>query len=435
MTTPGDRTPSPRPIPDYDSTAPPQPETVKTTSEETSAISASLTSRRRKSSVYNTLSGRKSAVKAKYRQYAHRKGVELDEDGEREELERLERVATAEIEAYKKNLAGEVKVLRAGQEADFDSDDDGEFGRAQQEFVWDVLFENQRGIYILGKAYFSSQTLLPRDPSAFTVPSHSLPSASSMAISEPSSSSPSRATRPVQNASSNPGQPIDRPIKTLYNLETFQTPSPAWEWITPWMINMRTNADEAGWRYNAWFKRGGWSSHAGLLGWAGWVRRREWVRLRCVRPTSQRLKSPREMAEQIEENGGEVAAAIEENQDGLAYVLSSEDTDQNANRLLKVMAKLPLDREKMDTWKQWLDTGDQTSLRKLQKLLDDERAVDTLSRSFTHHKSVPGLLELFREHDLTLSSTPSTPLQSPHTATSRQPSASPPGVQPSKLAL
>lgn len=53
-----------------------------------------------------------------------------------------------------------------------------------------------------------------------------------------------------------------------------------WEYLIFWMVNMCIGIDELGWRYNVWFRKKGWSSYVGNLGWWGWVRRREWVRLR-----------------------------------------------------------------------------------------------------------------------------------------------------------
>ena len=220
-------------------------------------------------------------------------------------------------------------------------------------------------LYLLGKAYFSSQSLFPNEPSAFTVPSHALPSASSFAISAPDGSV---AVQPKQSKRKKADDL--RPIKTLYTLETFQTPSPAWIYLTPWMINMRTGTDESGWRYNAWFRRKGWRSHAGPAGWAGWVRRREWVRLRCIRPKGTELAATGEREEE------EV-----DPKSGLDEVMGSDEVEQNVGSVLKAMGRIPLDRNKIEMWSRWLDEGGSQSIGRLQRILDDEDAVSDTRHS------------------------------------------------------
>lgn len=213
-------------------------------------------------------------------------------------------------------------------------------------------------IYLAGKAYFSSRTLLPADPSPFTLPSRSLPSASSFTVSQPSndaqpSEEPVKTTAQAQHAR--------RTIETGYTLDTFQTPSPDWVWMTPWMINMRTGTDEGGWRYNCWFRGKGWKSHAGMAGWAGWVRRREWVRLRTLAAEEKVLEPPME-PEEVEPG------------ERLHVLLDEKGVDG----VIKALAKLPLDRKKMETWERWLEKGDEEDKRKLQMALDDSEAVSLL---------------------------------------------------------
>lgn len=163
--------------------------------------------------------------------------------------------------------------------------------------------------------------------------------------------------------------PSDRRIKTLYTPETYQTPSPAWSWITPWMINMRTGTDESGWRYNAWFKQRGWSSHASFAGWGGWVRRREWVRLRGIVPASPGNEEDTPPAGREEPKGNK----------SLAEVLVSDDCVKNVMAIEKALGRYALDREKLEAWERWLRGTDDQSREKLQAVLNDPDCVSAHS--------------------------------------------------------
>ncbi|GHJ84607.1 hypothetical protein NliqN6_1009 [Naganishia liquefaciens] len=72
---------------------------------------------------------------------------------------------------------------------------------------------------------------------------------------------------------------------TPFTPSSFQLPSPAWRWTSEWSVAMQTDGrtDEHGWEYNWIFKSGGWHAHVNKVGWAGWVRRRKWTRLREYR--------------------------------------------------------------------------------------------------------------------------------------------------------
>lgn len=222
---------------------------------------------------------------------------------------------------------------------------------------------------MLGTAYYSSNTLLPKDPSTFTRPDRTAPITSSFALADPSQNptvqpvkSSKKYLRKVKAKSSTPTQSN----KTSYTLETYQPPSPEWEYLTPWMVNMRTGTDELGWRYNAWFRKKGWSSHAGNLGWWGWVRRREWVRLRVRKPRRKEEDKPSEKIYRTP------SYKLED--------LLNGEVSGNALRILKLMGELGVDRERLELWKSWLDgiqKGGQVWNR-LQELLADREAVSTL---------------------------------------------------------
>jgi hypothetical protein len=99
------------------------------------------------------------------------------------------------------------------------------------------------GILFFGTPRYSSSSLLPADPSAF-----SRPGLTKLAC------------------------------RTAYTPDSFQLPDGTWSWASEWMVNMRRDGetDEKGWEYNSYFHQKGWHSRLRWHGWKGWVRRREW---------------------------------------------------------------------------------------------------------------------------------------------------------------
>ncbi|PPQ80830.1 hypothetical protein CVT25_001955 [Psilocybe cyanescens] len=120
-------------------------------------------------------------------------------------------------------------------------------------YEWAVLYENQRGITVFSIPYYSSLSLLPSDPSPFTLPNASL----------------KRSKQP--------------PI----TLDSYPLPDGNWHWVSRcWMIDMRTDSGEVqhdGFEYNWMFRRHNWRAQIGSFNAGGWVRRRRWIRL-MVRP-------------------------------------------------------------------------------------------------------------------------------------------------------
>lgn len=223
----------------------------------------------------------------------------------------------------------------------------GDLAPKSRQYVWEgelrertwppltsVMYENQRGIYFLGKSWYSSRGLLPSDPSGFTLPTH-------LAGDKDNSK---RKT-----------------IKTGYDLETYQTPTPAWVWLTPWMVNMRSNTDEQGWRYNLWFHQKGWKQHSGLLNWWGWVRRREWVRLRALIP------SPDDESDDESYDG-----PVEEPPDVLSTLISGKDP---ATDIVKRLVVYPLDRERLEAWTKLLDGANDETKKKFAAQIEDHDTV------------------------------------------------------------
>ncbi|KAF9453820.1 hypothetical protein P691DRAFT_812435 [Macrolepiota fuliginosa MF-IS2] len=129
----------------------------------------------------------------------------------------------------------------------------GQDDETKDKFEWAIVYENQRGMTLFSISYYSALSLLPTDPSAFTLPNAS------------------------QKRSQQP------PI----TLSTYPLPDGNWRWVSrAWMIDMRSDpgiVQHDGFEYNWMFRRHKWHPEVGFLSAGGWVRRRRWVRL-MMRP-------------------------------------------------------------------------------------------------------------------------------------------------------
>ena len=113
----------------------------------------------------------------------------------------------------------------------------------QEEAVVDVLYENQRGLFLCGLPYYSSQSLLNFDPAAWTVGGTDY---------------------------------TESPV----NITNAQVPDPTWAWAWPnWYADMGHDVDEEGWEYSFSFRQG-FAWHGTHPWWHAWVRRRRWLRRR-----------------------------------------------------------------------------------------------------------------------------------------------------------
>ncbi|KAF9526470.1 hypothetical protein CPB83DRAFT_896134 [Crepidotus variabilis] len=154
----------------------------------------------------------------------------------------------------------------------------------RDQYEWAVVYENQRGMTIFSTPYYSSLSLLPTDPSPFTLPSSPL----STSVSSSSSATSAHSLSSIRSRSHQP------PI----TLSTYPLPDGTWHWVSRcWMIDMRTNDsisssgagagaspsssghDPDGFEYNWLFRSSHWRPAPGPGGAGGWVRRRRWVRL------------------------------------------------------------------------------------------------------------------------------------------------------------
>ncbi|KAJ7254107.1 hypothetical protein B0H12DRAFT_1116030 [Mycena haematopus] len=123
----------------------------------------------------------------------------------------------------------------------------------QDQYSWAVVYENQRGLKIFSSLYYSYSSLLPTDPSPFTTPHSSLKRSEDVTLAE------------------------------------YSLPDGAWRWLSPWMIDMRSDSGEVqhdGFEYNFMFRTHKWHPEVGAL---SWVRRRRWIRL-MMRPAPKDTK-------------------------------------------------------------------------------------------------------------------------------------------------
>ncbi|WWC89271.1 uncharacterized protein L201_004192 [Kwoniella dendrophila CBS 6074] len=393
--------------------------TTKSPQEDIDAISNSLSARRRLSlrTILHSYKSQNTLNKGKSRANEEavvedEEDISAEEEAEEEEItEETQRINTEDLKKYEEYKGERINIQKNTPQGilknHINVEDEIQIDY-EKEYVWDVLFENQRGIWIFGKGYFSSSSLLPADPSAFTRPSNNIPSASSLSKKKSkfnsgaqtsldsgassgigSGESSSNPTPTTTTGNKGKSERSKRSNKTSYTLESYQPPLPEWQYITPWMINMRTGTDELGWRYNAWFKKKGWSSHSGNLGWWGWVRRREWIRLRSIGTDPNQIggQKPNELiTKELEER-----EKLEKKGDRLKDVLTAkDDVKQNVLEILTVMGKISLDRQRLELWKKWLEHENKTNNRngiywtRLEQICNDEQAesVITVSAGF-----------------------------------------------------
>ena len=202
--------------------------------------------------------------------------------------------------------------------------------------------------------YYSSLSLFPADPPAFTIPS----------------AYPDQSKQPK------------------VSLTSFPLPDGNWRWVSKsWMVDMRSGSGEVqhdGFEYNWSFRKGRWRSEVGYLSMGGFVRRRRWVRL-MVRPGQARRAlldsdQPSDVADASLIGHGHpswIAGILEGRTTTPSSALSiptrvSEiaddspntsiddvwqgcDADQHWARCHALMKRLGRDGRKLELWKKWLD--------------------------------------------------------------------------------
>ncbi|KAG0021401.1 hypothetical protein BGZ81_008925 [Podila clonocystis] len=108
------------------------------------------------------------------------------------------------------------------------------------DFVYEFLYQHQRGAFFLGTPKFSSKSLLPVDPDEWT----------------------------------------DSRFETsAMDITDYELPDPSWEWVhKSWLVDMTGDVDEDGWEYAMTFHGSPW--HGNYEIFRSFARRRRWLRLR-----------------------------------------------------------------------------------------------------------------------------------------------------------
>jgi len=179
--------------------------------------------------------------------------------------------------------------------------------------------------------YYSALSLLPTDPSPFTLPNTS------------------------QKRSEQP------PI----TLDAYPLPDGDWRWVSrTWMIDMR-NSDSSivqhdGFEYNWVFRQRKWRAQVGFLSAGGWVRRRRWVRL-MMRPSKNKpcadlwgSTSSSSFSNRVRLlcHSTALSNLTSTSELHLATVWRGNEDDWNRCRLL--MLRCTRDGHKLDLWRIWL---------------------------------------------------------------------------------
>ena len=111
----------------------------------------------------------------------------------------------------------------------------------KEEAMVDILYENQRGLFLCGIPYYSSNSLLNFDPASWTDAGFQ-----------------------------------DSPV----DITNAQVPDPTWTWAwKSWYVDMSHDVDEEGWEYSFSFHRN-FPWHGTHPFFYSWVRRRRWLRKR-----------------------------------------------------------------------------------------------------------------------------------------------------------
>jgi len=189
--------------------------------------------------------------------------------------------------------------------------------RGGDEYAWVTVYEHQRGATLLSTPYYSSQSLLPWDPPAFTAQS--------------------KATSPLHP-------------HTMQALKDYVLPDPSWRWVSrAWMVDMRSDGavQYDGFEYNWAFRTRHWRPRVGVLSAGGWVRRRRWVRL-MVRPAEDAMLPGGASAG----SKRSVTSSPTSDGSGLDDVWLGDEDDWR--RVSAALRRCVRDGNKLELWRAWL---------------------------------------------------------------------------------
>jgi hypothetical protein len=209
--------------------------------------------------------------------------------------------------------------------------EDGLRGGRDEGAEYDVLYQNQRGAFVLGMPFFSSKALSQFEPSAWTDGDFE---------------------------------------KSRVGVADAQLPDPSWEWAwRSWYVDMGGDVDEEGWEYSFWFWRGcGW--HGTHPWFSSFVRRRRWLRKRVRRrgrvgqpPPGEHGMNPEYFTihsdqGRIGPDGLSRSPSMVGREWGVEENVPWEEADMSdIATLLRALKEAPVDSERISLIKRYLEQG------------------------------------------------------------------------------
>ncbi|KAG0294156.1 hypothetical protein BGZ96_001674 [Linnemannia gamsii] len=167
--------------------------------------------------------------------------------------------------------------------------------KPEGDFVYDFLYQHQRGAFFFGTPKFSSNTLLPVDPDEWT----------------------------------------DQKFQTsVMDTSHYELPDPSWEWVhKSWLVDMTGDVDEDGWEYAMTFHGSPW--HGNYEIFRSFARRRRWLRLR--KRKGKKLGKPGSLPERtyppsiLELSQSQLDASIALQQDAKPYSTEDRRADKSTS--------------------------------------------------------------------------------------------------------
>ncbi|KAL9072676.1 MAG: hypothetical protein Q9157_005010, partial [Trypethelium eluteriae] len=254
------------------------------------------------------------------------------------------------------------------------------------DIVVDILYENQRGTFLFGVPFFSSNSLLQLDPTAWQTCDPTDHRSPSDTVTDQPKSQPSPSTNSKSPQQKRAHQPLLRPSPV--DITNAQVPDPCWEWGWPsWYVDMAHDVDEEGWEYSFSFGTPPYRSY-GWHGsqkpwWHAFVRRRRWIRMRRrkhvhradgsivggeagVKGEKEGHRAPMPNSEyftvQSPGNKGEAGSVAQTSATGKWFPQHQEGEVEDEEiadiaALMKKLKKAAIDREKIRAVKRFLKDG------------------------------------------------------------------------------
>ena len=197
----------------------------------------------------------------------------------------------------------------------------------------DILYENQRGLFLFGYPLYSSRSLLNFDPAAWT------------------------------NAQFK---------YSAVDILNAQVPDPTWTWSWKrWYVDMTGDVDEQGWQYSLTFGKS-FSWHGTHPWFHSLVRRRRWLRKRVKIQRDPHTVDAHHMAQdyftihsnsKTQSHGSSITSNAFDKSNRLGATLDISDSSEgeddidNIVTLLNVMKNTAVDRKKLGAFKNFLKHG------------------------------------------------------------------------------